>query len=94
MYVARRCSPSRPAPGAAKGLPAIRNDQSSEPKEYWFVGSPLWQPDSAPGRVFLRQAVTPPSTTQVRPVTKPASSLARKATTAASSSGRPMRPSG
>ena len=39
-------------------------------------------------------AVNPPSTTQVRPVTKLASSLARKATTAASSSGRPMRPSG
>ena len=40
------------------------------------------------------QAVTPPSTTSVRPVTKLASSLARKATAAASSSGRPIRPSG
>ena len=40
------------------------------------------------------QAVTPPSTTSVRPVMKLASSLARKATAAASSAGRPMRPSG
>ena len=48
----------------------------------------------AAGAEGAPQAVTPPSTTIVRPVTKLPSSLARKATAAASSSGRPIRPSG
>lgn len=49
---------------------------------------------SQPERIQLRPAITPPSTSQMAPVTQLASSLSRKLTTLATSSGAPILPIG